>query len=95
MAGVTFSNVMMAIAKPGTTDAVSPSWRRNQLGPAPWRTKLRYSNKAFFFASWQNDNQAEVLSRYATDKGATKKVYLMALNYQSSRDPGAGAQALL
>lgn len=85
VAGVTFSNVMMAIAKP-LADA-DITFVGSNAGPAPLAGKQ--CNKAFFFASWQNDNQAEVLGKYATDKGY-KKVYLMAPNYQSGRDQVLG-----
>ena len=85
VAGVTFSNVMMAIAKP-LADA-GMTFVGSNAGPAPLAGKQ--CNKGFFFASWQNDNQAEVMGQFATDKGY-KKVYLMAPNYQSGRDQIAG-----
>ena len=83
--GVTFSNVMMAVAKP-LADA-DMTFIGSNAGPAPLAGKQ--CNKGFFFTSWQNDNQAEVLGKYATDKGY-KKVYIMAPNYQSGRDQVAG-----
>ena len=59
-----------------------------------WRDRVsalagKQCNKGFFFASWQNDNQAEALGKYAVDKGY-KKVYIMAPNYQSGRDQVIG-----
>ena len=85
VAGVTFSNVMMAIAKP-LADA-DMTFVGSNAGPAPLAGKQ--CSKGFFFASWQNDNQAEALGKYATDKGY-KKVYIMAPNYQSGRDQVVG-----
>lgn len=87
--GVTFSNVMMAIAKP-LTDA-DMTFVGSNAGPAPLAGKQ--CSKAFFFTSWQNDNQAEVLGKFATDKGY-KNVYIMAPNYQSGRDQLVGFKRL-
>lgn len=89
VAGVTFSNVMMAIAKP-LADA-DMTFVGSNAGPAPLAGKQ--CNKGFFFASWQNDNQAEALGKYAMDKGY-KKVYIMAPNYQSGRDQVVGFKRL-
>jgi branched-chain amino acid transport system substrate-binding protein len=83
--GVTFSNVMMAIAKP-LSDADMTFVGAN-AGPAPLAGKQ--CSKGFFFTSWQNDNQAEAMAKFAMDKGF-KKMYLMAPNYQSGRDQIAG-----
>lgn len=83
--GVTFSNVMMAIAKP-LADA-DMTFVGSNAGPAPLAGKQ--CNKGFFFTSWQNDNQAEAVAKFAMDKGF-KKVYVMAPNYQSGRDQVAG-----
>ncbi len=85
VAGVTFSNVMMAVAKP-LADA-DMTFVGSNAGPAPLAG--RQCNKGFFFTSWQNDNQAEVLGKYAADKGY-KKVYILAPNYQSGRDQVVG-----
>ena len=43
----------------------------------------------FFSTSWQNDNQAEVVGKYASDKGY-KNVIAMAPNYQAGKDFIAG-----
>lgn len=85
VAGVTFSNVMMAIAKP-LADA-DMTFVGSNAGPAPLAGKQ--CNKGFFFASWQNDSQAEVMGKFAVDEGY-KKVYIMAPNYQSGRDQVMG-----
>ncbi|MFM7332204.1 MAG: ABC transporter substrate-binding protein [Brachymonas sp.] len=83
--GVTFSNVMMAVAKP-LADSGSIFVGSN-AGPAPLAGAQ--CNQNFFFTSWQNDNQAEVMGKYAMDKGY-KNVYAMAPNYQAGKDFIAG-----
>ncbi len=83
--GVTFSNVMMAISKP-LADSGSIFVGSN-AGPAPLAGAQ--CNQNFFFTSWQNDNQAEVMGKYAMDKGF-KNVYAMAPNYQAGKDFIAG-----
>ena len=79
--GVTFSNVMMAVAKP-LADA-NMIFVGSNAGPAPLAGAQ--CNQNFFFAAWQNDNQAEVMGKYASDKGF-KNVYAMAPNYQAGKD---------
>ena len=83
--GVTFSNVMMAVAKP-LADA-DMTFVGSNAGPAPLAGKQ--CSKGFFFTSWQNDGQAEAVAQFAMDKGY-KKLYAMAPNYQSGRDQIAG-----
>jgi Periplasmic binding protein len=61
--GVTFSNVMMAISKP-LADSGSIFVGSN-AGPAPLAGAQ--CNQNFFFTSWQNDNQAEVMGKYAME----------------------------
>ncbi|MGB3837083.1 ABC transporter substrate-binding protein [Castellaniella sp.] len=85
VAGVTFSNVMMAIAKPLADAGVT--FVGSNAGPAPLAGKQ--CNPGFFFASWQNDGQAEVMGQYATDQ-QYKDVYLITPNYQSGRDQVLG-----
>jgi branched-chain amino acid transport system substrate-binding protein len=85
VAGVTFSNVMMAIAKP-MADA-NVIFVGSNAGPAPLAGAQ--CNSQFFFTAWQNDQQAEGVGKYAADKGY-KKVYLMAPNYQAGKDAVAG-----
>lgn len=79
--GVTFSNVMMAVAKPLADSGVL--FVGSNAGPAPLAGKQCNAN--FFFTSFQNDNQAEGPGKYAADKGY-KKVMLLAPNYQSGKD---------
>lgn len=83
--GITFSNVMMAIAKP-LADSETIFVGMN-AGPAPLAGERCDPN--FFFASYQNDQQAEGVGKYATDKGY-KNVYVMAPNYQAGRDAVGG-----
>lgn len=85
VAGVTFSNVMMAIAKP-MADA-NMIFVGSNAGPAPLAGAQ--CNSQFFFVSWQNDQQAEGVGKYAADKGY-KNVYIMAPNYQAGKDAVAG-----
>ena len=85
VAGVTFSNVMMAIAKP-LADA-DMTFVGSNAGPGPLAGKQ--CNGGFFFASWQNDNQAEVVGQFATDRGY-RNVYIIVPNYQSGRDQVEG-----
>jgi len=83
--GVTFSNVMMAMSKPLADGGVF--FVGSNAGPAPLAGPA--CNPNFFFTSWQNDMQAEVMGKYATDQGY-KKVYGMAPNYQAGKDFVAG-----
>jgi len=85
IAGVTFSNVMMAVAKPMADAKVV--FVGSNAGPAPLAGAQ--CNPYFFFTSWQNDNQAEVLGKYANDMGY-KNVYILAPNYQSGKDTVGG-----
>jgi len=85
VAGVTFSNVMMAIAKP-MADA-NVIFVGSNAGPAPLAGAR--CNSQFFFTAWQNNQQAESVGKYATDKGY-KNVYVMAPNYQAGKDAITG-----
>jgi branched-chain amino acid transport system substrate-binding protein len=85
VAGVTFSNVMMALAKPlADSDTIFIGMN---AGPAPLAGERCAPN--FFFVSYQNDQQAEGVGKYATDQGY-KNVYLMAPNYQAGKDAIGG-----
>ncbi|MGK9169525.1 ABC transporter substrate-binding protein [Inquilinus limosus] len=83
--GVIFSNVMMAIAKPVTGAdkiLISPN-----AGPSPLAGKG--CSPYFFSVSYQNDQNHEVMGKYAQDKGWAK-VALIAPNYQAGKDALAG-----
>lgn len=81
IAGITGSHVMMAVAKPITDSGVFLI--STNSGPSPLAGAGCHPN--FFSASWQNDNIAEVVGQYATDKGY-KKVVLMTANFQGGKD---------
>ncbi|MDE2579415.1 MAG: ABC transporter substrate-binding protein [Hyphomicrobiales bacterium] len=85
VAGVVFSNVMMAIAKPvfeSETLLVS-----GNAGPSPLAGAG--CSPFFFSASYQNDQNHEAMGAYAQAKGF-KRVVLMTPNYQAGRDSLAG-----
>jgi len=83
--GPIFSNILQAIMKPATDSGVflvSPNaGTSNFAGPE--------CNANFFVTSYQNDQNHEVLGKYAQDKGM-KKVFIMAPNYQAGKDALAG-----
>lgn len=83
--GVTFSNVMMAVNKKIVDKEVFLIG--SNAGPAP--IAGAQCSPFSYVVSWQNDNQAEVVGKYATDKGY-KKVIGMAPNYQAGKDFIAG-----
>ncbi len=85
VAGVVFSNVMMAVQKPvleNETFLIS-----GNAGPSPLAGKG--CSPFFFAASYQNDQNHEVMGKYAQDKGY-KRVILMTPNYQAGKDAMAG-----
>jgi len=83
--GPIFSNMLIAIMKP-VTDAgvilISPN-----AGTSNFAGKE--CNPNFFVTSYQNDQNHEVMGKYAQDAGM-KKVSLMAPNYQAGKDSIAG-----
>src|SRR5262244_3867792 len=83
--GPIFSNMLIAIMKP-VTDAgvilISPN-----AGTSNFAGKE--CNPNFFVTSYQNDQNHEVMGKYAQDAGM-KKVFLMAPNYQAGKDAIAG-----
>jgi branched-chain amino acid transport system substrate-binding protein len=83
--GITFSNIMMAVHKKITEKEVFLIG--SNAGPAP--IAGAQCSPYSYIVSWQNDNQAEVVGKYATDKGY-KKVIGMAPNYQAGKDFIAG-----
>jgi branched-chain amino acid transport system substrate-binding protein len=83
--GITFSNVMMAVHKKITDKEVFLIG--SNAGPAP--IAGAQCSPYAFITSWQNDNQAEVVGKFATDKGY-KRVVGMAPNYQAGKDFIAG-----
>ncbi len=83
--GVGLSNIMMAVFGPITrSDTILVG---SNAGPAPIAGKDCSPN--FFSASYQNDQNAEVMGDYLTQAGV-KSVVLLAPNYQAGRDLLAG-----
>jgi branched-chain amino acid transport system substrate-binding protein len=81
IAGVTFSNIMMAIHKTVTDKEVFLIG--SNAGPSPIAGAA--CSPYQFVVSWQVDQLAEVFGVHANEKGY-KKVYLMAPNYQAGKD---------
>jgi len=83
--GPIFSNILIAMMKP-VTDAgvilISPN-----AGTSNFAGKE--CNPNFFVTSYQNDQNAEAMGKYAQENGI-KKAFLMAPNYQAGRDELAG-----
>jgi branched-chain amino acid transport system substrate-binding protein len=85
VAGIVFSNVLMAIYKPVVESGaflVSAN-----AGPSP--IAGAQCSERFFSTSWQNDQTHGALGKYAQDKGY-KRVFLIAPNYQAGKDGLAG-----
>jgi branched-chain amino acid transport system substrate-binding protein len=83
--GPVFSNILIAMMKPVTEGGailISPN-----AGTSNFAGKE--CNPNFFVTSYQNDQNHEVLGKYATDKGI-KKAFIMAPNYQAGKDSLAG-----
>ena len=85
VAGVIWSNLLMAIHKPVTrsdTLLISPN-----AGPSPLAGEGCHKN--FVSMSWQNDQTPEGMGKYMQDSGVSS-VYLMAPNYQAGKDMLSG-----
>jgi branched-chain amino acid transport system substrate-binding protein len=83
--GPIFSNILQAIMKPATDGGgflISPN-----AGTSNFAGKE--CNPNFFVTSYQNDQNHEVLGKYAQDKGL-KRVFIMAPNYQAGKDSLTG-----
>ena len=83
--GPIFSNILQAILKPATDGGailISPN-----AGTSNFAGKE--CNPNLFVTSYQNDQNHEVLGKYAQDKGI-KKAFIMAPNYQAGKDSLAG-----
>lgn len=85
IAGVSFSNIMMAIHKQVTDKEVFLVG--SNAAPAPLAGAQ--CSPYYFSASRQNDQQAEAIGRYAKEKGY-RKVVALAPNYQGGKDMVAG-----
>src|SRR6478735_7342328 len=83
--GPIFSNILIAMMKPVTEGgAILIS---HNAGTSNFAGKECNAN--FFVTSYQNDQNHEVLGKYAQDKGI-KKAFIMAPNYQAGKDSLAG-----
>src|SRR5215467_9175957 len=83
--GPIFSNILQAILKPVTDSGafmISPN-----AGTSNFAGKECNAN--LFVVSYQNDQNHEVLGKYAQDSGI-KKAFIMAPNYQAGKDALAG-----
>jgi branched-chain amino acid transport system substrate-binding protein len=83
--GPIFSNILVAMMKPVTesgTILISPN-----AGTSNFAGKDCNAN--FFVTSYQNDQNHEVMGKYAQDKGM-KKAFIMAPNYPAGKDSLAG-----
>ena len=85
VAGVIWSNLMMAIHKPVTRSGTLLI--SSNAGPSPLAGSGCHEN--FVSMSWQNDQTPEGMGKYMQDAGI-KSVYLMAPNYQAGKDMLAG-----
>lgn len=85
VAGVIWSNLLMAIHKPVTRSGTLLIG--SNAGPSPIAGKDCHPN--FVSMSWQNDQTPEGMGKYMQDAGV-KSVYLMAPNYQAGKDMMAG-----
>jgi branched-chain amino acid transport system substrate-binding protein len=83
--GITFSNIMMAVHKKITEKEVFLIG--SNAGPSP--IAGAQCSPYYFSTSWQNDQQAEVVGKYASDKGLAK-IVAIAPNYQAGKDFVAG-----
>jgi branched-chain amino acid transport system substrate-binding protein len=83
--GITFSNIMMAVHKKITEKEVFLIG--SNAGPSP--IAGAQCSPYFFSTSWQNDQQAEVVGKYAHDK-TIDKIMTIAPNYQAGKDFVAG-----
>jgi branched-chain amino acid transport system substrate-binding protein len=83
--GITFSNIMMAVHKKITEKEVFLIG--SNAGPSP--IAGAQCSPYYFSTSWQNDQQAEVVGKYAYDK-TLRKIVTIAPNYQAGKDFVAG-----
>lgn len=83
--GAGLSNVMMAVYRPVTSSETFLIGSNS--GPAPLAGKD--CSPFFFSASWQNDQNAEVMGEYLANKGV-RDVFILAPNYQAGKDLLAG-----
>ena len=83
--GITFSNVMMAVHKKITEKEVFLIG--SNAGPSP--IAGAQCSPYQFITSWQGDQAAEAVGKYAADKGY-RRVIVLAPNYQAGKDVISG-----
>ncbi len=83
--GITFSNIMMTVHKKITEKEVFLIG--SNAGPS--QIAGAQCSPYYFSTSWQNDQQAEVVGKYAHDK-KIDKIMTIAPNYQAGKDFVAG-----
>jgi branched-chain amino acid transport system substrate-binding protein len=83
--GLSFSNVMMAVHKSITEKQVFLIG--SNAGPSP--IAGAQCSPYQFITSWQGDQTAEAVGKYATDKGY-KRIIALAPNYQAGKDVISG-----
>ena len=81
VAGVIWSNLLMAIHKPVTRSGTLLI--SSNAGPSPLAGKDCHKN--FVSMSWQNDQTPEGMGKYMQEAGI-KSAYLVAPNYQAGKD---------
>ena len=89
IAGVVWSNVLMAIQKSVTRAEVFLV--STNAGASPMAGKL--CNPYFFSTSWQNDQAPEAMGKLLQEEGV-KDVFMIAPNYQAGKDVLIGFQRL-
>ena len=85
MTGIIWSNIAIAVVPKVVRKGifyVSPN-----AGPSYLAGKRCHKN--YFNTSWQNDNLAEAMGQYLTDKGLNK-VYALSVNYPAGKDTVKG-----
>lgn len=85
MTGIVFSNILLTVAKPvfdSQTFYISANAGPSQLAGSG-------CNAYFFNVSWQNDNVAEAMGKWASDQGY-KNVITVAPNYPAGKDAANG-----
>ena len=85
MAGVIWSNVMMAVAP--VVNGAGKIMVGANAGASPLAGAQ--CNRLYFSTSWNNDESPEAMGKYLQEKGV-QDLYVMAPNYQAGKDMVAG-----
>ena len=87
VAGIIWSNVLMAIVPPVTRSGTF--LLSSNAGPSPLAGKQ--CNENLFVVSWQNDQTPEAMGHYLQEQGV-EELYLLAPNYQAGKDMLSGVE---